>query len=229
MSSATCPQDDIVPLELSVEQALDYSAQLRLPKSTPAGERRRLVIRTIEALGLHERARTRVGSLSGGQRKRVSVAAELLGRPRLLLLDEPTSGLDPAAESALMELLRRLAANGCTVVCTTHVMENAYLMDRLAILRAVGWLFTDRRRRRARISASSGLRKFTTGSTPRRSGRPKRFPSLRSVNAPSPGRRADRPRSRSCCAASGRSSSPIGRTCCSRSGSRWSSRCSSRG
>jgi ABC-type multidrug transport system ATPase subunit len=130
------PQDDIVPLELSVEQALDYSAQLRLPKSTPPGERHRLVIRTIEALGLRERTRTRVGSLSGGQRKRVSVAAELLGRPRLLFLDEPTSGLDPAAESALMELLRRLAANGCTVACTTHVMENAYLMDRLAILRA---------------------------------------------------------------------------------------------
>ena len=130
------PQDDIVPLELSVEQALDYSAQLRLPKSTPPGERHRLVIRTIEALGLGERARTRVGSLSGGQRKRVSVAAELLGRPRLLFLDEPTSGLDPAAEAALMELLRRLAANGCTVVCTTHVMENAYLMDRLVILRA---------------------------------------------------------------------------------------------
>lgn len=129
------PQDDIVPLELPVEQALDFSAQLRLPRMTPAEERRRLVRRTIEVLGLTDRARTRVGRLSGGQRKRVSVAAELLGRPRLLFLDEPTSGLDPAAEASLMELLRRLAATGCTVVCTTHVMENAYLMDRLAILR----------------------------------------------------------------------------------------------
>ncbi len=130
------PQDDIVPLDLSVEEALSFSARLRLPKTTPGSERRRLVARTIEDLGLAERAETRVGSLSGGQRKRVSVAAELLSRPRLLFLDEPTSGLDPAAEFTLMELLRRLAANGCTIVCTTHVMENAYLMDRLAILSA---------------------------------------------------------------------------------------------
>ena len=128
------PQDDIVPPELSVEDALFFSARLRLPQGTPLPEIRKLVARTICQLGLAERATTRVGSLSGGQRKRVSVGAELLGRPRLLFLDEPTSGLDPAAEFKLMESLRNLAASGCTVICTTHVMENAHLMDKLAVL-----------------------------------------------------------------------------------------------
>lgn len=128
------PQDDIVPLELPVEEALFYSARLRLPADAPPVEIRKLVARTLSQLGLTERARTRVGSLSGGQRKRVSVGAELLGRPRLLFLDEPTSGLDPFAEFRLMESLRLLATGGCTIICTTHVMENAHLMDRLAVL-----------------------------------------------------------------------------------------------
>ena len=130
------PQDDIVPLELPVEEALYYSARLRLPADASSAEIRKLVARTLSQLGLAERARTRVGSLSGGQRKRVSVGAELLGRPRLLFLDEPTSGLDPFAEFKLMESLRLLASGGCTIICTTHVMENAHLMDRLAVLHA---------------------------------------------------------------------------------------------
>lgn len=128
------PQDDIVPLELSVEDALYYGARLRLPKATPREEIRKLVHHTIARLGLAERARTPVGKLSGGQRKRVSVGAELLCRPRLLFLDEPTSGLDPAAEFRLMESLRHLASTGCTILCTTHVMGNAYLFDRLAVM-----------------------------------------------------------------------------------------------
>jgi len=137
------PQDDIVPLELPVEEALYYSARLRFPAETPLAEIRKVVARTISQLGLTERAGTRVGSLSGGQRKRVSVGAELLGRPRLLFLDEPTSGLDPSAEFKLMESLRLLAAGGCTIVCTTHVMENVHLMDRLAVLSEGRLVFFD--------------------------------------------------------------------------------------
>jgi ABC-type multidrug transport system ATPase subunit len=128
------PQDDIVPLELSIEQALFFSARLRLPRKTPAAEIRKLVWHTMRLLGLEERAKAPVGKLSGGQRKRVSVGAELLCRPRLMFLDEPTSGLDPAAEFRLMESLRHLAATGCTILCTTHVLGNAFLFDRLAVM-----------------------------------------------------------------------------------------------
>ena len=128
------PQDDIVPLELSIEQALSFSARLRLPQGTPAAETRKLVWHTLRLLGLEERASTPVGKLSGGQRKRVSVGAELLCRPRLMFLDEPTSGLDPAVEFRLMESLRHLAATGCTILCTTHVLDHAFLFDRLAVM-----------------------------------------------------------------------------------------------
>ncbi len=128
------PQDDIVHTELSVAQALLFSARLRLPAGTPAQEIAKLVAQTIERLGLAPRAQTPIARLSGGQRKRVSVGVELLARPAVLFLDEPTSGLDPAAEFKMMELLRHLADGGCTVICTTHVMENVYLTDRIFVI-----------------------------------------------------------------------------------------------
>ncbi|MEX1119293.1 MAG: ATP-binding cassette domain-containing protein [Terrimicrobiaceae bacterium] len=130
------PQDDIVPAELPVEDALLYCARLRLPQGTPWDQIQLLVKQTAMRVGLGERLRTPVGKLSGGQRKRVSVAAELLGRPRLLFLDEPTSGLDPATEHRMMETLRELSAHACTIFCTTHVVENAHLFDRLAVMQA---------------------------------------------------------------------------------------------
>ncbi len=128
------PQDDIVHRELTVTEALFFSARLRLPAGTPEVELRKLVAQTVERLGLAAQARARIQTLSGGQRKRVSVGVELLGRPAVLFLDEPTSGLDPAAEFKMMGLLRSLADGGCTVVCTTHVMENVFLTDRLFIM-----------------------------------------------------------------------------------------------
>jgi ABC-type multidrug transport system ATPase subunit/pSer/pThr/pTyr-binding forkhead associated (FHA) protein len=128
------PQDDIVHPELTVVDALTFAARLRLPRGTPIREVRTLVNHTITNLGLSDRSQLRVAQLSGGQRKRVSVGVELLSRPPILFLDEPTSGLDPFAEFKLMELLRRLADTGCTVVCATHIMENVYLMDQIAIL-----------------------------------------------------------------------------------------------
>jgi len=128
------PQDDIVHRELAVREALMFAARLRLPAGTPRSEIRTLVAHTLQNLGLADRSNLPIEQLSGGQRKRASVAVELLSRPPLLFLDEPTSGLDPLSEFKLMELLRGLADTGCTVVCTTHVMENVYLMDQIAIL-----------------------------------------------------------------------------------------------
>src|SRR5262249_24390126 len=118
------PQEDIVHTELTPRQALAYAARLRLPAATPADEREAAVDKTLALLELSERAEVRIDRLSGGQRKRVSVGVELIGRPRLLFLDEPTSGLDPSTEAKLMRTLRELALQGCTVLCTTHIMEN---------------------------------------------------------------------------------------------------------
>ena len=128
------PQDDIVHPELTVSEALRYSALLRLARGTPKSEIEKLIAQTLDQLRLSQRASLPISRLSGGQRKRVSVGVELLAKPSILFLDEPTSGLDPATEFQLMELLRDLADTGCTIVCTTHVMENAYLMDQLVVL-----------------------------------------------------------------------------------------------
>jgi ABC-type multidrug transport system ATPase subunit/pSer/pThr/pTyr-binding forkhead associated (FHA) protein len=128
------PQEDIVHADLTVDEALRFSAQLRLPAGTPPREIDKLLLQTMDQLGLRTHARKQICCLSGGQRKRVSVGVELLAKPAILFLDEPSSGLDPATEFQLMELLRDLADTGCTIVCTTHVMENAYLMDQLIIL-----------------------------------------------------------------------------------------------
>ena len=128
------PQDDIVHRELTTAQALRFSARLRLPVGTPLPAIDTLVAQTIGRLGLAARADLPIHRLSGGERKRVNVGVELLARPAVLFLDEPTSGLDPAGEFKLMEVLRHLADGGCTVVCTTHIVENAYLADRLFVL-----------------------------------------------------------------------------------------------
>ena len=136
------PQDDIVHRELTVTQALEFSAWLRLPAYTPEFEVRKLVLQTAVRLGLETRAEVPIHRLSGGERKRVNVGVELLARPAALFLDEPTSGLDPAGEFKMMELLRHLADSGCTTVCTTHVVENVYLADRLFVMAGGRLTFT---------------------------------------------------------------------------------------
>ena len=128
------PQDDIVQLDLTVGASLSYAAELRFPPDVSRAERKARVEEVMAQLGLSHRRDTVINSLSGGQRKRVSVATELLTRPALLFLDEPTSGLDPGLERSLMQTLRELADGGRTVVCVTHSVESLQLCDRVLFL-----------------------------------------------------------------------------------------------
>jgi ABC transport system ATP-binding/permease protein len=131
---AYVPQEELVHRELTVRQALGYAADIRFPGDVDASERRQRIDRVIAQLGLEHRAETLVGSLSGGQRKRVSLGLELLTEPSLLFLDEPTSGLDPHLERSLMELFRELADGGRTVVVATHSAHSLALCDRILVL-----------------------------------------------------------------------------------------------
>jgi ABC-type multidrug transport system ATPase subunit/ABC-type multidrug transport system permease subunit len=128
------PQDDIVHTDLSLQHMLRYAARLRLPSSTTAVEIDDAVRAAIATVGLGEQAAVRVGSLSGGQRKRASIAVELLTEPRAFFLDEPTSSLDPAASAQLAAHLRHLADQSTTVVFTTHSIDDLVLCDRVVFM-----------------------------------------------------------------------------------------------
>ncbi|MFF4294642.1 FHA domain-containing protein [Streptomyces vinaceus] len=128
------PQDDILHAQLTVRRALTYAAELRFPQDTAQAERQARVDEVIGELGLRERADQPIHSLSGGQRKRVSVALELLTKPSLLFLDEPTSGLDPGMDRSVMHMLRGLADDGRTVIVVTHSVLSLDVCDRLLVL-----------------------------------------------------------------------------------------------
>jgi ABC-type multidrug transport system ATPase subunit/pSer/pThr/pTyr-binding forkhead associated (FHA) protein len=134
------PQDDIVPTELPVESALYYAAKLRLPPDMSEAEVRARVEEVMDDLGLTARRDVPIKNLSGGQRKRVSIGAELLSKPTLFFLDEPTSGLDPGLEGRMMQLLRKLADQGRTVILITHATQNVDMCDNIAFLAPGGYL-----------------------------------------------------------------------------------------
>jgi ABC-type multidrug transport system ATPase subunit/pSer/pThr/pTyr-binding forkhead associated (FHA) protein len=128
------PQDDIIHKDLTVSNALRYAARLRLPPDTSSTEiEKRIdhVLTQVEMVGQKDQV---VSSLSGGQRKRVSIAVELLAEPNLFFLDEPTSGLDPGLEKKMMHTLRRLADGGRTIVLVTHATANIVQCDHVCFL-----------------------------------------------------------------------------------------------
>jgi ABC transport system ATP-binding/permease protein len=125
------PQQDIVHTNLRVKEVLYYAAKLRLPPDINVTQ---VVDKTLQQIELVERQNNLVKNLSGGQLKRVSIGVELLADPKLFFLDEPTSGLDPGLDKKMMQLLRKLADEGRTVVLVTHATTNITLCDRLVFL-----------------------------------------------------------------------------------------------
>jgi ABC-type multidrug transport system ATPase subunit len=122
---AFVPQEDALHQQLTLGQALDYVARLRLPSGTNMAQRREAVCEAARGVDLLDRLDQRIGALSGGEKKRAGLASEILNRPSLLFLDEVTSGLDENTDWGIMRLLRRLSDAGVTIVLITHTLTSA--------------------------------------------------------------------------------------------------------
>jgi ABC-type multidrug transport system ATPase subunit/pSer/pThr/pTyr-binding forkhead associated (FHA) protein/ABC-type multidrug transport system permease subunit len=134
------PQEDIVHRDLTVERALYYAAKLRLPRDFTHEQIMQRIQEVLEDVEMTERRGLLIRKLSGGQRKRVSIALELLANPSLFFLDEPTSGLDPGLDRKMMFLLRKLADKGHTIILVTHATNNITTCDYVCFLAQGGRL-----------------------------------------------------------------------------------------
>ena len=134
------PQDDIVHRELKVSRALYYAARLRLPSDLTEQQIQWRINEVLEDVEMTDRRELMINKLSGGQRKRVSIALELLANPSVFFLDEPTSGLDPGLDRKMMTLLRRLADRGRTIILVTHATNNINACDYVCFLARGGYL-----------------------------------------------------------------------------------------
>ena len=128
----------VVPQEDNLDQELDVGENLQVYGrffGLPRDEIRRRIDELLEFVQLSDRREARVDSLSGGMKRRLTIARALVNEPELILLDEPTTGLDPQARHALWDRLYRLKQRGVTLVLTTHYMDEAeQLCDRLVIM-----------------------------------------------------------------------------------------------
>ena len=126
------PQQDTLDMELSVrDNVIVYARYFDIPRAEAGA----IADRLLEFVQLTERAKDRVEPLSGGMKRRLTIARSLVNDPDLLLLDEPTTGLDPQARHAVWDRLYRLKAQGVTLVLTTHYMDEAeQLCDRLVVM-----------------------------------------------------------------------------------------------
>ncbi|MEM8936388.1 MAG: FHA domain-containing protein, partial [Pseudomonadota bacterium] len=138
---ALVPQHDVLHEDLPLAAALNYTAKLRLPNDLSASLRTEIVHKSAAAVDLDERLDTQIGSLSGGQKKRASLASETINDPRILFLDEVTSGLDESTDREIMRLLQRRAREGTMVICVTHTLANVVeFCDTLIVMAEGGYL-----------------------------------------------------------------------------------------
>lgn len=135
------PQDDIVHMELSVEQSLYYAAKLRLPADISETEIKERINEVLESLNINNKEirKNRISELSGGQRKRISIAVELLHKPPILFLDEPTSPLDPESVEEFLKCLKRLNEAGTTIVMVTHKPEDLNFAQKVIFMASNGY------------------------------------------------------------------------------------------
>ncbi len=125
------PQSDIVFDDLTLYDMLKYSANLRMPDDLSIKDREARIEEVLKIVELSDKKDVMIRSLSGGQRKRASIAVELLADPKLFFLDEPTSGLDPGTERNLMNILKKMTKMGKTIILVTHNTLNLHLCDKI--------------------------------------------------------------------------------------------------
>lgn len=134
------PQDDIVFSDLTLHDMLHYAAKLRMPDSASAREREARIKEVLDIVELTDFENSYIRQLSGGQRKRSSIAVELIADPNILFLDEPTSGLDPGTERKIMYTLKKMSQMGKTIILVTHTTLNLHICDKIAFFGPGGYL-----------------------------------------------------------------------------------------